>query len=91
MPIPFPIIGDGGDAARSQCFSSAHRCNRLAIASVGDVALAANLQRYVLAMAALTLLQETIKHSGINNPHKQSSKPTPALFNPASMRPLHCA
>jgi hypothetical protein len=60
-----PIIGDDGDAVRSLCFSSAHQCSGLTIASADDVALAANLRRYVLAVAALTLLQETIKPSGI--------------------------
>ena len=60
-----PIIGDAGDAVQSQRFASAHRCYGLAIASADDVALAANLQRYVLAVAALTLLQETIKPSSV--------------------------
>jgi hypothetical protein len=60
-----PIIGDDGHAVRPLCFSSAHRCNGSTVASGGDVALAANPRRYVLAVAALTLLHETVKPSGV--------------------------
>jgi hypothetical protein len=59
-----PIIGDGGDAARTQGFSSGCRCNRSTIVANGQVALDANLPSYGLAVAALPIPQKTIKPGG---------------------------